>query len=100
MKEIKVSFPISIPLRQTDIHWVEEELLKKMAVTPHSHAEHPHTLTAQPLMPLLRSFLISFIASSLTCQKSFFYIPSINLLNLLSSFTAMGVEPFLNFNFT
>jgi hypothetical protein len=29
MKEIKVSFTISIPLKQTDIHWIEEELLKK-----------------------------------------------------------------------
>lgn len=29
MKEIKISFTISIPLKQTDIHWIEEELLKK-----------------------------------------------------------------------
>lgn len=29
MKEIKVSFTTSISLKQTDIHWIEEELLKK-----------------------------------------------------------------------
>lgn len=29
MKEIKISFTISIPLKQTDIHWIEEELLKQ-----------------------------------------------------------------------
>ncbi len=29
IKEIKISFTISIPLKQTDIHWIEEELLKK-----------------------------------------------------------------------
>lgn len=29
MKEIKLSFTISIPLKQTDIHSLEEELLKK-----------------------------------------------------------------------
>ena len=29
MKEIRISFTISIPLKQTDIHWIEEELLKK-----------------------------------------------------------------------
>jgi hypothetical protein len=29
MKEIKISFTISMPLRKTDVHWVEEELLKK-----------------------------------------------------------------------
>ncbi len=29
MKEIKISFTISIPLKQVDIHWVEDELLKK-----------------------------------------------------------------------
>lgn len=28
MKEIKISFTISISLKQTDIHWIEEELLK------------------------------------------------------------------------
>jgi hypothetical protein len=29
MKEMKISFTISISLKQTDIHWIEEELLKK-----------------------------------------------------------------------
>ncbi len=29
MKEIRVSFTISISLKQADIHWIEEELLKK-----------------------------------------------------------------------
>lgn len=29
MKEIKISFTISIPLKETDIHYIEEELLKK-----------------------------------------------------------------------
>lgn len=29
MKEIKVSFTISISLKQTDIHWIGDELLKK-----------------------------------------------------------------------
>jgi len=29
MKKIRISFTISIPLKQTDIHWIEEELLKK-----------------------------------------------------------------------
>ncbi len=29
MKEIKISFTISIPLKQIDIHCVEDELLKK-----------------------------------------------------------------------
>jgi len=24
MKEIRISFTISIPLKQTDIHWIEE----------------------------------------------------------------------------
>lgn len=28
MKEVKISFHISIPLEQTDIHWVEEKLLE------------------------------------------------------------------------
>lgn len=28
MKEIRLSFEITIPLRQTDVHWVEEELLR------------------------------------------------------------------------
>ena|GEM_PF-2194445 len=29
IKEIKISFTIGIPLRKIDIHWIEEELLKK-----------------------------------------------------------------------
>jgi hypothetical protein len=29
IKEIRISFTIGMPLRQTDIHWIEEELLKK-----------------------------------------------------------------------
>jgi hypothetical protein len=29
MKEIRISFTVSIPLKQTDIHWIEKELLKK-----------------------------------------------------------------------
>jgi hypothetical protein len=29
MNEIRISFRISILLKQTDIHWIEEELLKK-----------------------------------------------------------------------
>ncbi len=30
MKEIKISFEVSIVLKQTDVHWVEEELLMKL----------------------------------------------------------------------
>jgi hypothetical protein len=28
MKEIRLSFEISVALKRTDVHWVEEELLK------------------------------------------------------------------------
>ena len=28
MKEIRVSFDVNIALRQTDVHWMEEELLR------------------------------------------------------------------------
>ena len=29
MKKIRISFTISIPLKQTDIHWIEEGVIKK-----------------------------------------------------------------------
>ena len=28
MKEMKISFEVSIVLEQTDVHWIEEELLR------------------------------------------------------------------------